>query len=75
MSHGDNRRVRLEVGDYTSGGAYGVEEEEEQGFTFTATITMEVMDTSRENAKAWFEDHLADIIDQRYQLDVVIEDA
>ena len=48
---------------------------EEQGFTFTATITMEVMDTSRENAKAWFEDHLADIIDQRYQLDVVIEDA
>ena len=50
-------------------------EEEEQGFTFTATITMEVMDTSRENAKAWFEDHLADIIDQRYQLDVVIEDA
>ena len=73
MSHGDNRRVRLEVGDYTSGGAYGVEEE--QGFTFTATITMEVMDTSRENAKAWFEDHLSDIIDQRYQLDVVIEDA
>ena len=51
------------------------EEVEEQGFTFTATITMEVMDTSRENAKAWFEDHLADIIDQRYQLDVVIEDA
>ena len=73
MSHGDNRRVRLEVGDYTSGGNYS--EEEEQGFTFTATITMEVMDTSRENAKAWFEDHLADIIDQRYQLDVVIEDA
>ena len=50
-------------------------EGEEQGFTFTATITMEVMDTSRENAKAWFEDYLEDVIDQRYQLDVVIEDA
>ena len=57
MSHGDNRRVRLEVGDYTSGGNYS--EEEEQGFTFTASVTMEVMDTNVDDAKAWFENYLA----------------
>ena len=34
-------------------------EEEEKGFTFTATVTMEVMDKDVESAKAWFENHLA----------------
>jgi len=34
-------------------------EEEEQGFTFTASVTMEVMDTDVESAKAWFENYLA----------------
>ncbi len=35
------------------------EEEEEQGFTFRATTTMEVMDTDVESARAWFENHVA----------------
>jgi len=34
-------------------------EEEEKGFTFTASVTMEVMDVDVESARAWFENHLA----------------
>ena len=34
-------------------------EEEEQGFTFTASFTTEVMDIDLESAKAWFENYLA----------------
>ena len=34
-------------------------EEEEKGFTFTASYTAEVMDIDVESAKAWFEHHLA----------------
>ena len=47
------------------------EEEEEQGFTFRATTTMEVMDTDVESARAWFENHIA--TDSRY-LDFDIEE-
>ena len=46
-------------------------EEEEQGFTFTAAVTMEVMDTDVERAKAWFENYLAT---QGNRLDFDIEE-
>ena len=46
-------------------------EKEERGFTFTATITMEVMDTDVESAKAWFENYLAT---QGNRLDFDIEE-